>query len=533
MKKGLRCALFCAMLSPESSDMRTPHTWLLTVLVLGVAWCTFPAHAQQTATWLNPITNNSETSAYSVTNGTLGAEWSVLNAPDQETQDTELSGYTLTPDGTLGSYLDFFAANPLGSQESVYLALGISRNANDTKQDPIEMDSTMGADGFRTDSIYVKARFERSATAPRMADLQEMYKTYQDRLDADPSTGQVFAVAPKVGIYVDVDGKFCLSRVRAETTGTAENLVTEWCQTNVSYDDVGGGAVIVRIEFRTFALQGESMRERAFRVYVRNANPDGPGADEVCLTTGLGYQWSSSQEVGYKFDFSSQGDWFYALDSAAAVLGDPFSNPINTETVETLNQLAFSASGGGFYSAWLAPEGSAVTNEAIEKYDFGRFSEYYAQDANPMDGLVSDWASRYGVDMMDYATPKQAFRTMAANGGTTADPVQGFNAFLLDMDPSLKVEQRLTVTGIVPKEDGAVTLTVRGPEGCNLRNAISRAGRICVTRAETLDALSGAGKELIKTPGFNSDGSATLELTSDKPMPFMKVTLEANIDVDQ
>ena len=122
MKKGLRRALFCAMLSPESSDMRTPHTWLLTTLALGCAWCTFPAHAQQTATWLNPITNNSETSAYSVTNGTLGAEWSVLNAPNQETQNTELSGYTLTQDGTLGSYLDFFAGNPLGSQESVYLA---------------------------------------------------------------------------------------------------------------------------------------------------------------------------------------------------------------------------------------------------------------------------------------------------------------------------------------------------------------------------------------------------------------------------
>lgn len=532
MKKGLRCALFCAMLSPESSDMRTPHTWLLTVLALGFAWCTFPAYAQQPATWLSP--ESTEDNPFLVTNGTLGAEWSVLNAPDQETQDTELSGYTLTPDGTLGSYLDFFAANPLGSQESVYLALGISQNANDTEQRPIEMDSTMGADGFRTDNIFVKARFERSATAPSMEDLQEMYATYQERLDTDPATAQVFAVAPKVGIYVDVDGKFCLSRVRAETTGTAENLVTEWCKTNVSYDDVGGGAVIVRIEFRTFALQGAPIRERAFRVYVRNATQDVQGAEDwKCLTTGLGYQWSSSQTDGYKFDFSSQGDWFYALDSAAAVLGDPFSNPIDTTKLDMLNQLAFSASGGGFYSAWMALGGTAVTNEALETHDFGRFSEYYAQDVDPMDGLVSDWASRYGVNMMDYATKKQTFRTMATNGGTTADPVQGFNAFLLDMDPSLKVEQRLTVTGIVPEEDGTVTLTVRGPEGCNLRNAHTRAGRICVTRAETLDALSGADKELISTPDFNSDGSATLVLKSEKPMPFMKVTLEASIDVDQ
>ena len=150
-----------------------------------------------------------------------------------------------------------------------------------------------------------------------------------------------------------------------------------------------------------------------------------------------------------------------------------------------------------------------------------------------MDGLVSDWASRYGVDMMDYATEKQALRAMAANGGMKADPEQGFNAFLLDMDPNLDVEQRLTVTGIVPQEDGTVILTVHGPKGCNLRNAHTRAGRICVTRAETLDALSGADKELISTPDFNSDGSATLVLKSEKPMPFMKVTLEASIDVDQ
>ncbi len=511
--------------------MRTPHTWLLTTLALGCAWCTFPAHAQQTATWLNPITNNSETSAYSVTNGTLGAEWSVLNAPNQETQNTELSGYTLTQDGTLGSYLDFFAGNPLGSQESVYLALGISRNANGA-QDPIEMDSTMGADGFRTDNIFVKARFERSATAPTMEDLQEMYASYSDRGTANK------AVAAKVGIYVDIDGYFCLSRVQAGSTdggssGSIDALETRWCQTKVTYDSVGAGAVIVRIEFRTFSLYPDTSAVRAFRVFVRNADSAGTGADEVCLTKGLGYRWTDDPANGYVFDFSSLEDgddcqWFYAVDNAAAALG----SSINADTLDTLSQLAFSASGGGFYSAWM-DDGSVPTTEALETYTFGRFSDYYAKGDNPMDGLVSDWASRYGVDMMDYATSKQALRAMAANGGMKADPEQGFNAFLLDMDPSLKVEQRLTVTGIVPKEDGAVTLTVRGPEGCNLRNAISRAGRICVTRAETLDALSGAGKELIKTPGFNSDGSATLELTSDKPMPFMKVTLEASIDVDQ
>ena len=529
MKKGLRRALFCAMLSPESSDMRTPHTWLLTVLALGFAWCTLPAHAQQTATWLNPA-NNSETSAYSVTNGTLGAEWSVLNAPDQETQDTPLSGYTLTPDGTLGSYLDFFAGNPLGSQESVYLALGISQNA-DGAQVPPEM-LGLGSAAFKTDNIFVKARFERSATAPSMEDLQEMYAKYADRQAAQSNDGQ--AVAAKVGIYVDIDGHFCLSRARADVNeATGMDVTTEWCQTPVLYDEVGGGAVVVRIEFRTFSLDPDRSNVRAFRVFVRNADSAGQGAEEVCLTKGLGYRWTDDPANVYVFDFSSLEDgddcqWFYAVDNAAAALG----SSINADTLDTLSQLAFSASGGGFYSAWM-DDGSVPTTEALETYTFGRFSDYYAKGDNPMDGLVSDWASRYGVDMMGYATKKQTFRTMASNGGTTADPVQGFNAFLMDMDPKLDVEQRLTVTGIVPNEDGTVTLTVRGPEGCNLRNAHSRAGRICVTRAETLDALSGADKELISTPDFNSDGSATLVLKSEKPMPFMKVTLEASIDVDQ
>lgn len=530
MKKGLRRALFCAMLSPESSDMRTPHTWLLITLALGFAWCTFPAYAQQPATWLSP--ESTEDNPFLVTNGTLGAGWSVLNAPDEETQGTELS-YTLGTD-TLGDYLDFAAGNPLGSKESAYLALGISQNA-DGAQVPPEM-LGLGSAAFKTDNIFVKARFERSATAPTMEDLQEMYASYSDRGTANK------AVAAKVGIYVDIDGYFCLSRVQAGSTdggssGSIDALETRWCQTKVTYDSVGAGAVIVRIEFRTFSLypDPDTSAVRAFRVFVRNADSAGTGADEVCLTKGLGYRWTDDPaNGGYVFDFSSLEDgddcqWFYAVDNAAAALG----SSINAATLDTLSQLAFSASGGGFYSAWMALDGTAVTNEALETYEFGRFSEYYAQDANPMDGLVSDWASRYGVDMMDYATKKQTFRTMATNGGTTADPVQGFNAFLLDMDPSLKVEQRLTVTGIVPEEDGTVTLTVRGPEGCNLRNAHSRAGRICVTRAETLDALSGADKELISTPDFNSDGSATLVLKSEKPMPFMKVTLEASIDVDQ
>lgn len=487
--------------------MRTSHVSLPAFLALACALCALPARAQLTP-------ENKANNPYVPQAGDLAAQgWGVLNAADEETQDTDLSGYTFTADGT-ESYLDFSGdANPLGGLETVYLALGIA----DTDGSPIEM-TRDDTNAFRTDNVYAKVRFERSADAPSMDDLRTMYPSYPH--------GNT-TVAPKLGLYVDADGYFCVSRIRAGETATQEDTVFEFCTTKVHYTEVSSseGAVVVRVEFQTFAATTTAPSVRGFRIWVRDAATDDTEKG-ICLTAGLGYRWTQKDETkGYTFDFSSleQGDgcdWFYAIDSAQ--MG--FDMNMNASALEALNQLAFSATGGGFYSAWLDINGSALTRKTLKNYDFGEFNAFL--QGNPMDNLVTDWASRYGVDLMQYGTAKTR-RFMAADG---ADRTHGFNAFLLDMDPKAQVEQRLQVTGIVPAADGSVTLTVRGPEGCVLKNALRRAGILHVTRAETLEGLATAASEPISVGELAFDGNAaTLTLGGDgAPKPFMKVTLQPN-----
>ena len=487
--------------------MRTSHVSLPAFLALACALCALPARAQLTP-------ENKADNPYVPQAGDLAAQgWSVLNAADEETQNTALS-YTFGSDED-GSYLDFSGdANPLGGLETVYLALGIA----DTDGSPIEM-TRDDTNAFRTDNVYAKVRFERSANAPSMDDLRTMYPTYQQTRGT--------AVAPKLGLYVDADGYFCVSRIRAGKTATQEDIVFEFCTTKVRYADVSTseGAVVVRVEFQTFAATKTAPSVRGFRIWVRNAAAD---AEEICLTAGLGYRWTQDDETkGYTFDFSSleQGDgcdWFYAIDSAQAM----FDQNMNSTALEALNQLAFSATGGGFYSAWLALNGSALTQETLENYAFGEFNAFL--QGNPMDNLVTDWASRYGVDLMQYATPTGR-RLMAADD---VDKAYDFNAFLLDMDPKAQVAQRLQVTGIVPAADGSVTLTVRGPEGCVLKNALRRAGILRVTRAETLEGLATAASTVVPVDKLAfDDGSATMVLPpadDGAPLPFIKVTLQPN-----
>lgn len=485
--------------------MRTTRVWFPASLALACALCVLPAYAQLTP-------NHKADNPYVPQSGDLvGQGWSVLNAADEETQNTALS-YTLGSDEG-GSYLDFSAEdNPLGGLETVYLALGIVGGDGN----PITM-ARDDTNAFRTDNVYAKVRFERSANAPSMDDLRTMYPSYP-QISGD-------AVAPKLGLYVNDDGYFCVSRVRFGQTGTLDDLVFEFCTTEVRYTDVslGEGAVVVRLEFQTFAATKSAPSVRGFRIWVRDAADD---AEEICLTAGLGYRWTQNDaNLGYTFDFSSlgEGDWFYAIDSAQ--MGFDMAN-MNGPALEALNQLAFSATGGGFYSAWLALNGSALTRETLDNYDFGEFNAFL--QGNPMDNLVTDWASRYGVDLMQYGTSKTR-RFMAADG---ADRTHGFNAFLLDMDPKAQVEQRLQVTGIVPAADGSVTLTVRGPEGCVLKNALNSAGILHVTRAETLDGLPTAASTVVPVDKLAFDGgSATMVLPPAEdgaPLPFIKVTLQPN-----
>lgn len=488
--------------------MRTSHVSLPAFLALACALCALPARAQLTP-------ENKADNPYVPRDDDLAVQgWSVLNAADEETQNTALS-YTLGSDES-GAYLDFSAEdNPLGGLETVYLALGIE----DGNGNPITMVRKGTSPFFRTDNVYAKVRFERSANAPSMDDLRTMYPSYPH--------GNT-TVAPKLGLYVDADGYFCVSRIRAGETATQEDTVFEFCTTKVHYTEVSSseGAVVVRVEFQTFAAAEQAPSVRGFRIWVRDAADD--AAQETCLTAGLGYRWTQGDvNLGYTFDFSSleQGegcDWFYAIDSAQ--MG--FDMNMNASALEALNQLAFSATGGGFYSAWLAINGSALTHETLKNYDFGKFNDFL--QGNPMDNLVTDWASRYGVDLMQYATPTGR-RLMAAAG---VDKAYDFNAFLLDMDPKAQVAQRLQVTGIVPAADGSVTLTVRGPEGCVLKNALRRAGILHVTRAETLDGLPTAAPTVVPVDKLTfGGGSATMVLPpadDGAPLPFIKVTLQPN-----
>ena len=62
-----------------------------------------------------------------------------------------------------------------------------------------------------------------------------------------------------------------------------------------------------------------------------------------------------------------------------------------------------------------------------------------------------------------------------------------------------------------------------------------RAGRICIQRAETLDALADAPIEKIDaaTMAYDSAGNVTLALPrGERETPFMRVTLQASVDVE-
>ena len=468
------------MLSTESSDMRTTHIRLSMVLALGFAWCALPVHAQ----WLAPGAGYDAGAAGPTT---LRAGWSVLNAQTEAEQNTRLD-YTVTAD-TDGqdTYLDF-ANGALASTKTLYLALGISQNAADTAQQPVEM-SPLGAGLFRIDNVTAKVRFEQSAAAPELDDLRALYTDYKQQ--GQPNA----AVAAKAALYLGTDNHFYVARARPDETGTSEQVVFDWCRTEVDYANLGGGAVNVRFEFCTFRLteSGMDVPTRAYRIWV--SNPTDP-ASEVCLTKGLGFPWLSNPDDGYVFDFSTlgTGDWFYAIDSASIAAGQgAIDTPLDVRNaLDSLNQLAFSASGGGFYSAQIAQtEATSIDSLNLENYDTGDFATYLSNDAGKT--LVQEWA---------------------------------LDDFLLYVDPESGVEHRLRVTGIVPAEDGTtVTLSVRAPEGADLRLALSKAGELCVTRAETLDGLSGAKPEpLSGSISFDGD-TATVVLDNATPKPFMKVTL--------
>ncbi len=467
-------------------------------------------------------------------------EWSVFNASSEAIEDSARFAVRQDASGAWG--LDFSTGPAaLGSDTDAYVVLGISA---DSAADPdarvgISLDPTDHTK-LRVDNLYVKVRFTPSDATPEMDSLKEMYPSYAE--SQLPATGGLAVfTAPKLGLCVLQDGYFYVSRVVSGSdgepgTGMAEDLTYEFCKSAHTYDEVGAGNVVVRIEFCTYAADAYAAVSRGFRIWVRNAN-DADSA-EICVSEGLGYEWTTDAENGYTFDFSSlgKGSWLYCIDEALAASPDGLQMSI--DSLGSANQIGFSATQGAFYAAWLNMGSTLDTYANLDTYDLASFAAYAAQGYANSEGLLYDWASRYGVTLTDYLQRKgPALRALAAEAGLSGEALTdwAFNAFLLDMDPAdFNVSQRLTVTAIVPDE-ACVTLTVRGPEGCDLRAAQARAGRICLTAAESLDALPRAPKKLVADSAlaFDSNGYAVITLPRGAvETPFMRVTLESSVDAE-
>ncbi|MCI6590872.1 MAG: hypothetical protein MSB12_07300 [Lentisphaeraceae bacterium] len=447
-------------------------------------------------------------------------EWSIYNA---EVEASEVSrDYPIAEiDGVKA--LRFTSG--LVSDENAYLALGI-RAENSNTAAPLSLVPATAADRFRVDNLYAKVKFVPSAELPDVDSLKEMYPRYAER---QPEGGILPKhQAAKLGVCVLQDGYFYISRVMSGTptnpgTGTPESLNFGFCKSKYTYDDVGGGAVIIRIEFRTFRNSEYESTTRAFRIFARNA---ADGSQEVCLTEGRGYRWCIEETGSYAFDFSSleQDDecqWLYAFDNAVAVT-DP-GNFADDGSLDSLQQLGFSATEGAFYSAWLDNAQIVAGASLANTYLLGSFAPFVTTNGARFE-LYADWARTYNVDLTDYLVPSASGEPLLLTA--SAEPTetiteQAFNAFLLDMDPAAEATYALTITGIVPAADGSVTLTVCGPEGSTL----AKNADVCVRRAATLEDVAGAEAITVST-NIDAAGRATLTLpATETPQPFMQAVL--------
>lgn len=447
-------------------------------------------------------------------------EWSIYNA---EVEASEVSrDYPIAKvDGDTA--LCFTPG--LVSDENAYLALGI-RAENNT--DPLSLVPATAANRFRVDNLYAKVKFVHSAELPDVDSLKEMYPSYAER---QPDGGTLPKhQAAKLGVCVLQDGYFYISRVISGTptnpgTGTPESLNFDFCKSEYTYDDVGGGAVIIRIEFRTFRNSEYESTTRAFRIFARNA---ADGSAEVCLTKGRGYRWCIEETGSYAFDFSSleqddECEWLYAFDNAVAVT-DPGNFTAEDESLDQLQQLGFSATDGAFYSAWLKANTQIAAGASLANtYLLGSFAPFVTTNGARFE-LYADWARTYNVDLTKYLVPSAGGEPLllaASAEPTETTTEQAFNAFLLDMDPAAEATYALTITGIVPAADGSVTLTVCGPEGSTL----AKNADVCVRRAADLDGISGA--EALTVPlSIDAAGRATLTLpATETPQPFMQAVL--------
>ena len=450
-------------------------------------------------------------------------EWSVFN-PAVAASEAEQT-YTVFADG---ARLGLAFNNALANDEGAYLSLGIRETDADTA---LGLDLTPAVDvgKFRLDNLYATVKFFPSDECPSMDTLREMYPTFADR---DLIAGELPPhTAAKLGICVMQDGYFYVSRVYSglgdtAPTGTPDDLTFQFCKTEHTYDEVGSGAVTIRIEFLSYCQSAADPIVRGFRIFAKPAD----GGDEICLTEKRGYAWIITEESGYAFDFSSferdaESCWLYAIDNALAVTGE---ERFLIDGLDTLNQLGFSATAGAFYAAWLETDRTVAGAPALAAYNLGSF-EPFVTSTGALFSLYTDWARTYNVDLTEYLERNDQARVSLAAAAEATLTEEAFDAFLLNMDPKQTAGQplALSVTGLVPDAaEQRLTLTVRGPEGCSLAQV--KAAKLCVRRAASLDGMASATACYYPTPTPDSQGNLILVLPleeSAQALPFMQVTL--------
>lgn len=417
-------------------------------------------------------------------------EWSIFNA--SSTASEREREYTVSQaDDEEGPGMLRFNEG-LMADERAWLSLGISKT-DGTTPEPIEIVPTANGT-LRVDSFSAKVRFEYSDVPPEVGldtlgkeDVCHLLKMYPSYSASLPTSGLLPSyVAAKLGICVLSDGHFYISRVTGLSgTATAEDLAFGFCKSKYSYADLGGGTVIIRIEFRSYLGRDATVPHletvRAYRIFAAKAD----GTGEVCLSEGLGYRWQMTKDSDYTFDFSSfeedaECSWLFPLDNAYAIVAAQTGANLDIRGLHTVQQLAFNATDGGFYSAWIATNRKVEDKVSLTGYQVGEFASYLEAPGAAFDTYAT-WASANSVTLSEYLD------TDSDTSGAA------FNAFLLNTSPEALAgtTPALSVTGIVTDKDAnTVTVTVRGPEGCDITDL--PAARLCIRRAATLGEVATA-----------------------------------------
>lgn len=480
-------------------------------------------------------------------NTTYANAWCVLNP---ELEEDETNEQALEIDAEVDDTTPYLSFKGLNLSSNAFLALRIGTIESGDYKPYALRPKDDDINKIVPRALVITTRFEPSVEPPSFDLLKNLYFSFEDSKNLNSN---VVVGAAKLGICVDDDGYFYIARVVASSelsedssTQIIQELKFEWAQTKVAYMNkpanpvegvtyVGNGRVDVKVESYAFRAEEDQLGfSIAYRLLIKSDVLE----NYVSLSNGLGYTWAATDasEGAYAIDFESigNGEWLFPIDAASV---GTIENTLDAGTLDTLNMVGFSATAGGLYKV-VMEEGTPVADvNTLSTYNIGQFATYGVL-TSPTFSLFSDWINRYKVTLENHlskTTSTRSVNLLSAVGATTTE--ETFNAFLLDMDPKLDVVQKLHVLSIVPDGEKMV-LTVAGPEGCSLKNATARAGRLYVKRAATIEGLSSEESVPVDTivgATMATDGDhlcVTLPRQEDNiDLPFVQVTLEA-IDIE-